>query len=121
MTTNQSLTEDNMSDQVTVEKVHIQALVNPDTDWAEDKPTIQELIANHIMFSAKNFTDYYKTSDLLVEQIKNILYDSEDDKAGRIRDLYDYEIESLSRFIAEHHKDNNFARWAYDEVMNNII
>lgn len=107
-----------MSDQ---EKVHIQALVNPDTDWADDKPTIQELIEDHIMFKSKTFTDYYKTSDLLVNQIKLILYDSEDDKLGRIRDLYDNEIESLSRFIAEHHKDNNFARWAYEDAINNII
>ena len=45
-----------MSDQenVAIEKVHIQALVNPDTDWAEDKPTLQELIADHIMFQSKN-------------------------------------------------------------------
>jgi hypothetical protein len=51
-----------MSDQenVAIEKVHIQALVNPDTDWAEDKPTLQELIADHIMFQSKKFGDYYK-------------------------------------------------------------
>ena len=121
MPTNQQLTDSNMSDQQPVEKVHIQTLVNPDTDWQEDKPTIQEMIENHIMFSAKNFTDYYRTPDVLVEQVKNILYDSDDDKLGRIRDLYDNEINGLAKFIAEHHKDNNFARWAYEETMKNII
>jgi hypothetical protein len=111
-----------MSDRenVAVEKVHIQALVNPDTDWAEDKPTLQELIADHIMFQSKKFGDYYKEA-LLQEQVKNIIYDSEDDKLGRIRDLYDAEIEGLARFIAEHHKDNNFAKWAYEETMKHII
>jgi|TARA_R110000822_G_scaffold189024_2_gene328047 hypothetical protein len=113
---------DIMSDQenVAIEKVHIQALVNPDTDWAEDKPTLQELIADHIMFQSKKFGDYYKDA-LLQEQVKNIIYDSEDDKLGRIRDLYDAEIEGLARFIAEHHRDNNFARWAYEETMKHII
>jgi len=111
-----------MSDQenVATEKVHIQALVNPDTDWAEDIPTLQELIEDHIMFQSKKFSDYYK-ENAIQEQVKNIIYDSEDDKLGRIRDLYDAEIEGLARFIAEHHKDNNFARWAYEETIKHII
>lgn len=105
------------------EKIHIQTLVNPDPDFldADEKPTLQELIEDHIMFQSKDFTDYYKTSNVLVNQIKNILYDSNDDKLGRIRDLYDNEIESVARFIAEHYKDNNFAKWAYEETIKNII
>jgi hypothetical protein len=104
------------------EKIHIQTLVNPDPDFldADDKPTLQELIEDHIMFRSKNFGDYYR-GELLQEQVKNILYDSDDDKLGRIRDLYDAEIKGLARFIAENYKDNNFARWAYDETMKNII
>jgi hypothetical protein len=110
-----------MSDQnVAVEKMHIQTLVNSDTDWAEDKPTLQELIEDHIMFQSKKFTDYYK-EQYIIDQVKSILYDSNDDKLGRIRDVYDNEIEGIARFIAENHKTSNFAKWAYDEVMNNII
>ena len=121
MSANQQVTEGNMSDEnQVVEKVHIQALVNPDTDWAEDKPTLQELIQDHIMFQSKKFTDYYKTH-YIIDKVKSILYDSQDDKLGRIRDVYDNEIEGLARFIAENHKTDNFAKWAYEEVMNNII
>lgn len=106
-----------------MEKVHIQTLINSDPDFLDqnEKPTLQELICNHIMFTEVDFSDYYKTPDLLVGQIKKILYDSEDDKLGRIRDLYDKEIEGLAKFIAEHHKDNNFARWAYEEVISTVV
>jgi hypothetical protein len=121
MTTNQQVKEGFMSDEnVVTEKMHIQTLVNADTDWAEDKPTLQELIEDHIMFQSKKFTDYYKEQYIL-DQVKSILYDSNDDKLGRIRDVYDNEIEGIARFIAENHKTSNFAKWAYDEVMNNII
>jgi hypothetical protein len=104
------------------EKIHIQTLVNPDPDFldADDKPTLQELIEDHIMFRSKNFGDYYSDA-VLQDQVKNILYDSDDDKLGRIRDLYDAEIKNIARFIAEQHKHNNFAKWAYDETIKNII
>jgi hypothetical protein len=123
MTLNQSLIEDNMSDQVSIEnKVHIQTLINPDPDFLEqdDKPTIQDFISNHIMFGSNKFSDYCKNNDLQ-DQIKCILYDTQDDKLGRIRDLFDIEIYTISKFIAEHHKDNNFARWAYEETIKNIV
>lgn len=117
-----------MSDLQAVEnKLHIQTLVNTDPDFLEDKPTLQEIIADYIMFGNNRFDDFYnrwtiyKQGESLQERVKIILYDSGDDKLGRIRDLYDNEIQGLARFIAEHHKDNNFARWAYSEVMNNII
>jgi hypothetical protein len=123
MMTNQQLTEADMADQIAVEnKVHIQTLINPDPDFLEqdDKPTIQDLILNHIMFGSNKFSDYCKNNDLQ-DQIKCILYDTQDDKLGRIRDLFDIEIYNISKFIAEHHKENNFARWAYEETMKNIV
>lgn len=123
MTTNQQLTGADMADQIAVEnKVHIQTLINPDPDFLEqdDKPTIQDLISNHIMFGSNKFSDFCKNENLQ-DEIKSILYDTQDDKLGRIRDLFDSEIYGISKFIAEHHKDNNFARWAYEETMKNIV
>lgn len=123
MTTNQQLTGADMADQIAVEnKVHIQTLINPDPDFLEqdDKPTIQDLISNHIMFGSNKFSDFCKNENLQ-DEIKSILYDTQDDKLGRIRDLFDAEIYGISKFIAEHHKDNNFARWAYEETIKNIV
>lgn len=123
MTINQQLTGADMADQIAVEnKVHIQTLINPDPDFLEqdDKPTIQDLISNHIMFGSNKFSDFCKNENLQ-DEIKSILYDTQDDKLGRIRDLFDSEIYGISKFIAEHHKDNNFARWAYEETMKNIV
>lgn len=104
-------------------KLHIQVLNNIDPDFLDEneKPNIQDIIEYHIMFSAKDFSEYYKTPDLLVEQVKNILYDSDDDKIGRIKDLYDTEIKSLAKFIVDYKDENNFARWAYAEAISNVI
>ena len=45
MTTNQSLTEDIMSDQVVVEnKIHIQALHHPDPDFFDDSDEIKNMV-----------------------------------------------------------------------------
>ena len=45
MTTNQSLTEDIMSDQVAVEnKIHIQALHHPDPDFFDDSDEIKNML-----------------------------------------------------------------------------
>lgn len=123
MTTNQTLTGADMANEIAVEnKVHIQTLINPDPDFLEqdDKPTIQDLISNHIMFGSNKFSDFCKNENLQ-DEIKSILYDTQDDKLGRIRDLFDSEIYGISKFIAEHHKDNNFARWAYEETIKNIV
>lgn len=121
MSANQQVTEGNMSDEnQVVEKIHIQALVNPDTDWADDKPTLQELIEDHIMFQSKKFTNFYKTH-YIIDKVHNILYDSEDDKLGRIRDVYDNEIQALAKHIANNYENDNFCRWAFQEVIDNII
>lgn len=112
-----------MSDEnVAVEKIHIQTLINNDPDFLEDEPVpkLQDLIEYHITFQSKNFNDFCKHAELQ-GHIKNILYDSEDDKLGRIKDLYDAEIKRIAEYIADNHQNNNFARWAYEETMKYII
>jgi len=115
-----------MSDQnVAVEnKMHIQTLINPDPDFLEsqEKPSIQEIIENHIAFNSNEFDHYYKGSALL-NVIKNIVYGKGDptDKYFDIKYEIDKEIEKKAKFIAENHQVDNYAKSAYNEIMNQII
>jgi hypothetical protein len=128
MTTNQSLTEDNMSDQVTVEnKIHIQTLINPDPDFLEEneKPNLNDLIEYYLMFKNNKFSDAYNGWDLQ-DQIKNILYDSDDDKIGRIKDLYDAKIKEIAKEVVNRYNNgeqsiNHWAGKIYAETIKSII
>lgn len=105
------------------QKIHIQALNIVDPEWHDDYEhplNIQDLVEYHIMFTAQNFTNIYDDYDLQ-DKVKLILYDNQDDKLGRIKDLYDAEIKTLAKFIATHHETNSFARRIYLETMANVI
>jgi hypothetical protein len=121
---NQQVTGASMSNQERdfQHKIHIQSMINPDPDWVDLEPhiSLQELIEHHITFNAEVFSDFYDEITLQ-NQVKNILYDSKDDKIGRIKDLYDAEIKTLAKFIAENHETNSFARWAYNDTINHVI
>jgi len=126
---NQNTTEAVMSEEnVAAEnKVHIQTMVNPDPDFldGEEKPTLQELIEYYIMFQCKNFSDVCNDY-ALQDQVKNILYDSQDDKIGRIKDLYDAKIEYVAKDVVTRYVngENTVNHWAgnvYNETMKRII
>jgi hypothetical protein len=122
--TNQQVTGASMSDQQREmqHKIHIRTMMNPDPDFLDLEPhiSLQELIEHHITFNAERFSDFYE--DLVIQnQVKNILYDREDDKLGRIKDLYDAEIKSVAKFIAENYQTNTFAKWAYEDTISHVI
>jgi len=121
---NQQVTGASMSDQQREmqHKIHIRTMMNPDPDFLDLEPhiSLQELIEHHITFNAERFSDFYE--DLTIQnQVKNILYDREDDKIGRIKDLYDAEIKSVAKFIAENYQTNTFAKWAYEDTISHVI
>lgn len=128
MTTNQSLTEDIMSDQVAVEnKIHIQTLVNSDPDFLEEneKPNLNDLVEYYLMFQNNKFSDAYIGLDLQ-DAIKNILYDSEDDKLGRIKDLFDAKIKEVAQDVINRYNngESSNAHWAgriYAETIKSIV
>jgi hypothetical protein len=124
MRKNQQVTGASMSDQQREmqHKIHIQTMMNPDPDFLDLEPhiSLQELIEHHITFNAEVFSDFYDEVEVQ-NQVKNILYDREDDKLGRIKDVYDAEIKRLAKFIAENHETNSFARWAYEDTMSHVI
>jgi len=103
-------------------KIHIRTMMNPDPDFLDLEPhiSLQELIEHHITFNAEVFSDFYDEV-AIQNKVKNILYDREDDKIGRIKDLYDAEIKSIAKFITENYETNTFAKWAYEDTIAHVI
>jgi DNA phosphorothioation-dependent restriction protein DptG len=128
MTTNQSLTEDIMSDQVAVEnKIHIQALHHPDPDFYDDSDEIKnmlELIEYYLTFQCKNWGDLYadaEDSGPFISKIHTILFDAKDDEIGRIRDEFNKSIKDMAYFVYTNHETNRWAKRIYDDTIANII
>ena len=121
---NQQVTGASMSnqEQEMQHKIHIRTMMNPDPDFLDLEPhiSLQELIEHHITFNAEVFSDFYDEV-AIQNQVKNILYDRKDDKIGRIKDLYDAEIKSIAKFIAENYETNSFAKWAYEDTISHVI
>jgi hypothetical protein len=103
-------------------KIHIRTMMNPDPDFLDLEPhiSLQELIEHHITFNAEVFSDFYDEVEVQ-NQVKNILYDRNDDKLGRIKDVYDAEIKRIAKFIAENYETNSFAKWAYNDTISHVI
>jgi hypothetical protein len=124
ITTNQQVTGASMSDQQREmqHKIHIRTMMNPDPDFLDLEPhiSLQELIEHHITFNAEVFSDFYDEVQVQ-NQVKNILYDRNDDKLGRIKDVYDAEIKRIAKFIAENYETNSFAKWAYNDTISHVI
>ena len=128
MTTNQSLTEDIMSDQVAVEnKIHIQALHHPDPDFYDDSDEIKnmlELIEYYLTFQCKNWGDLYadaEDSGPFISKIHTILFDAKDDEIGLIRDEFNKSIKDMAYFVYTNHETNRWAKRIYDDTIANII
>ena len=128
MTTNQQLTGANMADQIAVEnKIHIQALHNPDPDFFDDSDEIKnmlELIEYYLTFQCKNFGGIYadfEDSTVLVNLIHSIMSDEKDDKLGRIRDELDKKIKEVAYFVYTNHETNRWAKNIYDDTISNVI
>mgnify|MGYP006267703257 CR=1 FL=1 len=125
---NQQLGVTDMSEQPQIaEKLHIQTLLNADPDFLEEneKPNLNDLIEYYLMFQSKKFSDAYHGLDLQ-DEVKNILYDAEDDKIGRIKDLYDKKIKDVAQDVINrfNNGENTNAHWAgriYAETMKSIV
>jgi hypothetical protein len=128
MTTNQQLTGSDMADQIAVEnKIHIQALHNPDPDFFDDSDEInnmQELIEYYLNFQCKRFGDIYadfEDSTVLVNLIHSIMSDEKDDKLGRIRDEMDKKVKEVASFVYHNYETNRWAKQIYDDTISNVV
>lgn len=67
--------------------------------------------------NTKELSDYCDETALLADKVNIILNDKEDDKLGRIRDLY-YKVYTVTaNWVADNYEDNNTAKWMYNEMV----
>jgi hypothetical protein len=94
-------------------------------DWIEDDYTehednpfyVRDLVEYFLQFEADKLTDYIDETELLSDKVKKIIYDPNDDKLGRIRDIYDAEINRFARFVEDNYKSNKHANWVFHEAL----
>lgn len=128
MTTNQSLTGAIMANEIAVEnKIHIQALRNPDPDFFDDSEEIKniaELVEYYLTFQCKNFGDLYSDfvgDTVLLSQLHSILNDPNEDKLGRIRDQINKVISDMAYFVHSNYQTNRWAKSIYDATIENVV
>ena len=85
------------------------------TTQTEINMNIKNKVKQWLTYSP-NLSDYIDETDLLANATLYILNDSEDDKIGRIRDLYDARIADFADFVADNYDTNKHAQWVYEEV-----
>ena len=90
-----------------------------DPDWPEDLTpvNVQDLVEQFLTFNIIQFSEYADETDLLSDEVHTILYDIEDDKLGRIKDLYDAKITRLAKWVEANHETNNGAAEIYKLAM----
>ena len=128
MTTNQSLTEAVMANEISVEnKIHIQALHQPDPDFFDDSEEIKniaELVEYYLTFQCKNFGDLYadfQGDGILLSKLHLIMNDPQDDKMGRVREELNKVISDMAYFVHGNYDRNPWARRIYDATIESII
>ena len=124
---NQQLKGTDMTDRTVENKIHIQALHQPDPDFFDDSDEIKnmlELIEYYLTFQCDNFGDLYadyEGNGVLLNKIHSIMFDPNDDKQGRIRDTLNKVISDMAYFVYTKHETNRWARAIYDATIENII
>jgi hypothetical protein len=90
-----------------------------DPDWPEDLTpvNVQDLVEQFLTFNALPLSDYFDETSVLADKVHAILYDIEDDKIGRIKDLYDEEITRLAKWVEANFETNTHAEWIYKLAM----
>ena len=117
-----------MANEIAVEnKIHIQALRNPDPDFFDDSEEIKniaELVEYYLTFQCKNFGDLYSDyvgDTVLLSQLHSILNDPNDDKLGRIRDQINKVIVDMAYFVHSNYQTNRWAKSIYDATIENVV
>jgi hypothetical protein len=87
-----------------------------DDDFSEEIPAnIADLVEQYLI-NSPNLSDYIEETDLISDQVLVILYDANDDKLGRIRDLYNSKIRDIANYVEANYDCDGFARWMLNEV-----
>jgi hypothetical protein len=82
-----------------------------DDDFSETIPSnIPDLVEQYLI-NSPNLSEYIEELDIITDQVLVILYDANDDKLGRIRDLYNKRISEIAYFVDANYDTNKYAAW----------
>ena len=88
-----------------------------DDDFSETIPcNIPDLVEQYLI-NSPNLSDYIEETDLISDQVLVIIYDANDDKLGRIRDLYNKRISETAYFVDANYDTNKHAAWLLELAM----
>jgi len=90
-----------------------------DPDWPEELnlKDLQEVVEQFLTFNVLRLSDYIDETELLSDQVHKILFDVEDDKLGRIKDLYDAEITRVAKWAEKYENTNRHAAWLVKQAL----
>ena len=90
-----------------------------DPDWPEELNVVnvQDAVEQFLTFNANPLSMYVDETELLSDQVHKILFDTEDDKLGRIKDLYDLEITRVAQWVDDNNTSNNHAAWLLAQAL----
>lgn len=90
-----------------------------DPDWPEDLTPIivQDLVEHFLKFNTNPLSDFFDETSALANEVHTIIYDIENDKIGRIKDLYDQEITRLAKWVEANWETNTHAEWIYKQAI----
>lgn len=94
-----------------------------DPDWLEDESPIvvSDLVEVFLTFDAKRLSDYLEETELLSDEVCRILYDDQNDKIGRIKDMYDFKIQMMAKWVEDNYETNEYAEMVYNATMDDIL
>lgn len=67
--------------------------------------------------NTQSLSEYYEETALIVDRVNLILNDMEDDKLGRIRDVFNDIYIELATFVEDNHDEIPYASWLYNEMV----
>ena len=86
-------------------------------NWKEDDDRVDVYdTVSYFLKHLARLSDYVEETELLSDQVKDILYDNEDDKLGRIRDLYSEEIKRISLWVEDRHDVDAHAKYIFESA-----
>jgi hypothetical protein len=77
---------------------------------------IQEQVVDFLEHTG-NLSNYWEETSWLCDKVNVILNDDEDDKLGRIRDVFSQVYNELALFVEDNYDTDTTAAYMYDEMV----
>jgi hypothetical protein len=83
----------------------------------DDNPTALFDAVMRLLDTTPMLSDYDEELSLVSNQVNIILNDTEDDKLGRIRDVFYKVKSSIADMTVKHHETDTYYRWVANRAM----